>query len=145
MIWGMAVRIGVTAGVVAGVLSGVPSTVYALLTRQDPLVATRAAGALLLPAETRSARLLAAAVPVHFGISVGWGVVLASVLPRRATVAWGALAGLGIAAVDLNLPGRRTARVRELAPGPQVADHLAFGIVVGAMVADLRRRPLSLR
>lgn len=131
-------RIGIRAGVVAGVVSGAPSTVHALVTRRDPLAATRAAGALLLPRETRSVPLLLAAVPVHFGISLGWGIVLARVLPRRATVAWGALAGLAIAALDLNVPGARTAAVRELVTWPQVADHVAFGAVAGAVVADLR-------
>ena len=126
-------------------LSGAPSTLHALVTRQDPLAATRAAGALLLPREERTGPLLAAAVPVHFGLSVGWSLVLARVLPRRATVGWGALAGLGIAALDLNLPGLRTARVRELATAPQVADHLAFGIIAGAAIAELRRRALSKR
>jgi hypothetical protein len=135
--------IGIRAGAVAAVLSGAPSTAHALATRQDPLAATRAAGALLLPHETRAGRLLVAAVPVHCAISLGWGVVLAAVLPRRNTVVWGALAGLGIAALDLHVPGERTAAVRELAPGPQVADHLAYGVIVGAVVA--RRRALRLR
>jgi hypothetical protein len=139
------VGIGVRAGFVAAVLSGAPSTVHALVTRQDPLAATRAVGAMLLPRERRSGWLLAAAVPVHFGISLGWGVVLAAVLPRRATVTWGAAAGLAIAALDLGVPGERTARVRDLPLGPQVADHVAFGALTAAVVADLRRRPLSLR
>ncbi len=136
--------IGVRAGVVAGLVSGAPSTVYALVTGEDPLSATRAAGALLLPGEVRSGRLVGAALPVHAGISLGWGVVLAAVLPRRATVAWGVLAGLAIGALDLNLPGRRTARVRALATAPQVADHVAYGAVAAAVIAHLRRRPLSL-
>ena len=126
---------GIRAGLVAAVLSGAPSTVHALVTRQDPLAATRAAGAMLLPRETRTGPLLAAAVPVHLALSLGWGVVLARVLPRRRTVAWGALAGLAIAAVDLNVPGSRTAKVRELATWPQVADHVAFGITVGAVLS----------
>jgi hypothetical protein len=137
------VRIGVRAGLVAAVLSGAPSTAHALATRQDPLAATRAAGALLLPRETRTGRLLAAAVPVHVAISLGWGVVLAALLPRRRTALWGALAGLGIAALDLHVPGERTAAVRELELWPQVADHLAYGVVVGVVVA--RRRALRLR
>ncbi|MGI5143792.1 MULTISPECIES: hypothetical protein [unclassified Streptomyces] len=128
-------RTGMRAGIVAGVLSGVPSTVHALATRRDPLAATRAAGSLLLPDEARSARLLAAAIPVHFGLSVGWGVALAAVLPRRATTAWGALAGLAIAALDLSVPGRRTARIRALPRWPQVADHLAYGVIAAAAVA----------
>jgi hypothetical protein len=137
------VRIGVRAGLVAAVLSGAPSTAHALATRQDPLAATRAAGALLLPRETRAGRLIAAAVPVHVAISLGWGVVLAALLPRRRTALWGALAGLGIAALDLHVPGERTAAVRELELWPQVADHLAYGVVVGVVVA--RRRALRLR
>ncbi|MGH3760170.1 hypothetical protein [Actinophytocola sp.] len=137
------IGIGVRAGLVAAVLSGAPSTVHALLTGRDPLAATRAAGALLLPHETRSGRLLAAAVPVHCGISLGWGVVLARLLPRRGTVGWGAIAGLAIAVVDLRVPGERTARVRELARWPQVADHVAFGVVAGVVVAQLRGRSLS--
>lgn len=139
------IGIGVRAGLVAAVLSGAPSTVHALATRRDPLEASRAAGALLLPHETRTGRLLAAAVPVHLALSLGWATILAAVLPRRRTAAWGALAGLGIAALDLNVPGERTAPVRLLPVKPQVADHLAFGIVAGAAVARLRRRALSLR
>lgn len=135
---GAVIRTGIGAGLVAGVLSGAPSTAYALLTGRDPLAATRAAGALLVPDEVRTSRLLAAAVPVHFGISAGWGLVLAAVLPRRATVWWGAVAGLAIAAVDLRLPGRRTRPVRALAIGPQVADHLAFGAIVGIVIRARR-------
>jgi hypothetical protein len=127
------VGVGVRAGLVAAVVSGVPSTLHALLAGRDPLEATRAAGAMLLPRERRTGPLLAAAVPVHLALSLGWGVVLAGVLPRRRTVAWGALAGLAIAAVDLHVPGARTARVRQLATWPQVADHVAFGVTVGVM------------
>jgi len=93
---------------------------------------------LLLPRETRAGPLLLAAVPVHVAISLGWGVVLAALLPRRFTVLWGAVAGGGIAALDLNLPGERTLAVRELQTGPQVVDHLAYGVVVGVVVARLR-------
>lgn len=125
------VRDGIVAGGVAGAVSGAPSTLHALLTRTGPLAATEAAGALLLPDEQRRARLLVAAVPVHAGLSLGWGVVLAHVLPRRATTFWGAVAGLVIAGLSLRLPGRRVARVRALPVLPQVADHLAYGAAVG--------------
>ncbi|MEV6058165.1 hypothetical protein [Streptomyces sp. NPDC052107] len=134
---------GVRAGIVAGVLSGVPSTLHALATRRDPLAATRAAGSLLLPDEARSARLLAAAIPVHLGLSVGWGVALAAVLPRRATTAWGALAGLAIAALDFSVPGRRTAQIRALPRWPQVADHLTYGVIAAAAVATAHTEDLQ--
>lgn len=137
------IRIGLAAGLVAAALSGIPSTLHALLTKADPLAASRAAGNLLLPRETRSGPLLIAAVPVHLSLSLGWGVVLAAVLPRRATVTWGALAGLAIAALDLNVPGERTAAVRALRTWPQIADHVAFGVIAGAVIAA--RRPLRIR
>jgi hypothetical protein len=135
-------RGGVRAGVVGGVVGGVPSTVWALVGRGDPLGAAVAAGRLLLPGERRRGVLLIAALPVHFGISAAWGVVLARVLPGRRTVWWGVVAGLVIAAVDLRVPGRRAEAVRELSVLPQVVDHLVYGGVVGIY---LRRRALRLR
>jgi hypothetical protein len=135
------VRDGLAAGAVGAVLSGAPSTLHALATRADPLDATLAAGAMLLPGERHGMRLVAAAVPVHVAVSLGWGEVLAATLPRRHTVAWGAIAGLGIAALDLGVIARRWfPRVRALPQAPQVADHLAYGALVGAVLAVRRRR-----
>jgi hypothetical protein len=125
---------GVLAGAVAAVLSGIPSTVHAVVTGRDPLEATLAAGSLLLPEETRPERLLAAAVPVHLALSLGWGVVLARVLPRRPSLFAGAAAGLAIAALDLGVAGRRVPRVRALPLGGQLADHAVYGIVVAAVL-----------
>jgi hypothetical protein len=123
-------------------VSGVPSTLIALVTREDPLAAALAAGKVLLPDERRFLPLAVAALPVHFGVSVFWGSVLAWVLPARGTVFWGAVGGVVIAALDLRLPGRRVAAVRALPVFPQVLDHVAFGAVVGVY---LRRRALRLR
>jgi hypothetical protein len=53
----------------------------------------------------------------------------------------GAAAGLAIAAVDLGLFGRHVAAISDLAPGPQVLDHLVFGAVVGSVVASRRSAP----
>lgn len=130
-------RDGLAAGAIAAVVSGIPSTAHALATGRDPLEATVAAGSLVLPRERRRTRLLLAAAPVHLVISLGWGVVLARLLPRRAAVRTGAGAGLAIAAVDLGLLGRRFRRIRALPVAPQVADHVAYGITVAAV---LRRR-----
>jgi hypothetical protein len=120
------------AGAVAAVVSGAPSTAHALATGRDPLEATLAAGSLLLPRETRRVPLLAAAVPVHLALSLGWAVVLerAGVRSTRA----GAGAGLAVAALDLGLVGRRFPRVRALPLWPQVADHVAYGAVVGSLL-----------
>jgi hypothetical protein len=127
-------RDGVLAGAVAAVVSGIPSTVHAVVTGRDPLEATLAAGSVLLPEETRPERLLAAAVPVHLALSLGWGVVLARVLPRRPSLVAGAAAGLAIAALDLGVVGRRFSRVRALPLAGQLADHAAFGAVVAAVL-----------
>jgi hypothetical protein len=129
---------GVVAGAVAGAVSGAPSTLAALATGRDPLEATLAAGSVLLPRERRAGPLLAAAVPVHLGISLGWGMVLALTLSRSKTAAWGCAAGAAIAALDLGVVGRHHAPIGALPLGPQVADHLAYGLVVGCVVA--RRR-----
>jgi hypothetical protein len=116
----------------AAALSGIPSTVHALATGRDPFEATRAAGTILLPLETRPQRLLAAAVPVHLGISLAWTVVL-----DRAGVRGpfrGAVAGLAIAAFDLGVAARRFPRIRQLPLGPQLADHAAFGAIAARLL-----------
>jgi hypothetical protein len=128
----------VVAGAVAALPSGLPSTLHALLTGRDPLEATAAAGTLLLPREGRTPVLVAAAVPVHLALSLGWGVVLARTL-RRPTVARGVAARLAIAALDLGIVGRRFPRIRALPLLPQLADHAAYGAVAAAVLR--RRRP----
>lgn len=123
----------------AAILSGLPSTLHALAVGRDPFEATAAAGSLLLPHEDRPDRLLLAAIPVHLGLSVAWSLVLALVLPRRHPVVEGTVAGLAIAALDLGVVGRRFPRIRDLETLPQIADHLAFGVIVAARLA--RHRP----
>ena len=116
----------------AAVLSAAPSTVHALATGRDPLEATSAAGTVLLPGETRRPRLLAAAVPLHLALSLGWTVVLDRAGVRGA--ARGAAAGLAIAALDLGVAARLFPRVSALPLLPQLADHAAFGAVAGRLL-----------
>ena len=134
---------GIAAGAVAAVLSGIPSTVIAVARGDDPLESTEAAGSIVVSNESGKLLRLAAAVPVHVALSVGWGVVLSALLPRRATIAWGAAAGLCIAALDLGVIGRRFARISALPLAPQIADHAAFGVVVGAVLRRRRTRRLA--
>ena len=115
-----------------------PSTAHALLTGASPLEATLAAGTLVLPRETRPGPLLLAAAPAHVAISLGWGVALSLGLPRRAPLATGAVAGLAIAALDLGVVVRRYPRIRALPLWPQVADHVAYGAVVGVVLGHRR-------
>ena len=117
----------------AAVLSGLPSTAHALATGRDPLESAYAAGTILLPGERRRRRLLAAAVPVHLALSLGWTLALERAGVRGARR--GALAGLAIAALDLGVAGRRVPRVRALPLLPQLADHVAFGAIACALLA----------
>lgn len=126
------------AGLVAAALSGVPSTAWALARRRSVLEGALAAGSIVLPGEERPVPLLAAAVPVHLALSLGWAAVLARVLPRGRELPWAPAAGLAIAGLDLGLIGRRLPRIRALAPVPQVADHLAYALAVAAVLRARR-------
>jgi hypothetical protein len=133
-------RVGLWAGAVAAVLSGAPSTMHALARGRSPFDALQAAGTLVIAEDAPPCARAAAGVAAHSAISLGWGVVLAAVLPRRRTVVWGVLAGLAIAGLDLGVLGRRWPRIRALPTAPQVADHVAFGALVGAVVSRAGRR-----
>lgn len=116
----------------AAALSGAPSTLHALATGRDPLAATAAAGSILLPRETSRARLVAAAVPVHLALSLGWTLAFDRAGVRTARA--GALAGLAIAALDLGVAGRRFPHVRALPLLPQLADHALFGALAARLL-----------
>ncbi len=127
------------AGLVAAVVSGAPSTLIALARGDDVLDGARAAGTLLLPRERRTVPLLAAAVPVHLALSLGWAAVLDRALPRGSEVLGGLAGGLAIAALDLGVIGRRLPAIRTLPQPRQWADHAAYGLAVGATLARCRR------
>ena len=129
----MPIRDAIAAGAWAAALSGAPSTVHALVRRRDPLEATKAAGSILLPRETRTPRLVAAALPVHLVLSFGWALVLERLGLRGA--GRGAAAGLAIAAIDLGLVGRYVASIGALPAAPQLADHVLYGTIVGFVLA----------
>jgi hypothetical protein len=136
--WLPRVSDGLVAGAVAWGPSGIPSTLHALCTGRDVLATVRAAGSILAPPGAGPASVLASAVAAHTAISLGWGAVMGAVLPRRGAVAWGAAAGLAVAALDLGVVARRVPRlepIRCLPLGPQIADHVAFGAIVGAVLA----------
>jgi hypothetical protein len=127
------------AGLIAAAVSGAPSTAITLARGESVLESGVAAGSLLVGTSAPAPVALAAAVPVHLALSVGWAAVLAAVVPRGREVAGGALGGLAIAALDLELVGRRFPLIRALPQRRQWADHLAYGVTVGTVLA-LRRR-----
>jgi hypothetical protein len=132
------VRDGIAAGLVAAAVSGVPSTLIALARGDDLLEGGRAAGTLLLPRATGTLPLLAAAVPVHLALSVGWALALERVLPRGREPLTGLAAGLAIAALDLGVIGRRLPPIRALPQPRQWLDHAAFGVAVGVALGHRR-------
>ena len=93
---------------------------------------------MVLPRERRTAVLVVAAVPVHLALSLGWAGVMAAALPRHAEPAWGVVAGLAIAALDLAVIGRRIPAIRALPQGRQWADHAAYGVGVGLVLRARR-------
>ncbi|MGH2602712.1 MAG: hypothetical protein ACRDJ9_25425 [Dehalococcoidia bacterium] len=124
----------VLAGATAALMSGLPSTAYALCTGGDSLAATRAAGT-LVPLCGGQRGMLAGAV-THLAVSAGWTLVLSAVNRRcRLGMAGGLGAGALIATIDLEILGRRYPAIRALPRAPQWLDHLAFGVIVGAMLS----------
>jgi hypothetical protein len=128
------------AGLAGAACSAIPSTLWTLVRGEDVLDGGRAAGAILLPGERRTPVLLAAAVPVHLALSLGWAAAMASTLPRGAEPAWGVAGALAIAALDLAVIGRRLPAIRALPQGRQWADHVAYGLTVGLVLRARRAR-----
>ena len=122
---------GLVAGTVAAVWSGIPSTVHALVTRRNVMDTVRAAGSIAVPNGSGAAQIAASPL-VHAVMSLGWGVALSFVLPRRQAALWGAVAGLAIGALDLGIVAKRKfPQIAALPQWPQYADHAAYGAVVG--------------
>src|SRR3954447_26766066 len=126
------------AGATAAVLSGAPSTTVTVLRRERVLEAALAAGSILLPAERRTLPLLAADLAVHLTLSVGWRAFLRGAVPAGRELEGATIGALAIAALDLKLIGRAFPRIRALPQGRQWADHVAYGLAVGAVLRTRR-------
>lgn len=129
----------VLAGAIAAVASGVPSTAWALLTGTDVLEATRAAGTLLPRRRTRPS-VVGGAV-AHLVISSVWTTAFALAARRwRLSAPRGAAAALGIAALDLEVIGRRYPAIAALPRRAHWTDHVVFGAVLGGVLNRGRGR-----
>jgi hypothetical protein len=127
----------VIAGAAAATFSGLPSTLHALATGGDLLQATRAA-ATLVPGR----RGVVAGAVVHVVVSAGWTAALAAVDRRhRLGLLGGGAAGMLIAAFDLEVAGRANPAIRSLPRLPQWLDHVAFGVIVGALLRPCEGAP----
>jgi hypothetical protein len=128
----------ITAGLVGAAASGIPSTAWSLACGDDVLEGGRAAGAMILPNERSTPKLLAAGGIAHVAISLAWAAVLTAVLPRGREPSAGVVAGLAIAALDLGVIGRRIPAIRALPQARQWADHAAYGLAVGLVLRARR-------
>jgi hypothetical protein len=78
-------------------------------------------------------------VIVHIGVSAAWTAAFGLAARRwRFGVVRGAIGGLGIASLDLLIIGRRFPFVAALPQGPQWADHVAFGAILGRALRPRR-------
>ena len=123
------------AGLWAAALSGVPSTLHALARGDDILASTEAVGAVLIPDRRKGWARVTVGGLAHVAISLFWARALERALrdndETAGAVVTGAACGAGIALVDLGLIARFLPTIRRLAIGPLLADHLAFGAIVG--------------
>lgn len=116
------------AGATAALVGGAPSMLHALWHQRSPFDIVRAAGTLV------GRPTVGAGVVVHAGVSAWWALLLCRVLPARGQALAGAAAGAAVAALDLGLAARWFPAVAALPRAPQVADHVAFGAVLGAVL-----------
>jgi hypothetical protein len=124
----------VKATVAAWALSGAPSTLLALARGDDVLGPSIAAGTLVPGRRDRPGLL--AGLAAHTAVSTVWAPLVATATRRRRhPVLLGAVAGVAIAALDLGVIAKRYPAVAALPQGPQWADHVAFGAVVGWVAA----------
>ena len=129
------------AGTAATVVSGIPSTLWAWVRGDDVTEAIRAAGAMLLPADSSFGALFAAAAVVHTAISFFWAAILVRALPRRRVILSALVAALVIGIIDLKLIAPVFfPEVAALPFLPQMADHAMWGAMLGAVLA-YRWRP----
>lgn len=130
---------GLLAGAVAWPLSALPSALQEVASGRSWAGSHRAAGNLLLDAGAPPERLLAVGALTRAAVALNWGVVMSRWLDRRHPVAHGAGAGLALFAFQYVGVGRRRPLVRALPAGAQLADHLVYGVAVGAVLARRRR------
>ena len=127
----------------ATLFSGLPSTVWALLTGSDPLEATWAAGAMLMPMGAGPRLLFASAALVHLTVSLLWALIFWALLPQRHVVLWSVVGSAVVAIVDLRLIAPLMFQsIVALEFWPQFADHLMWGTCLGIV---LHLHPLARR
>ena len=125
---------GLIAALFAGIFSGIPSTLYAFFSGGDIYKATLAAGSILIGPNASFESLIVSAVIVHSSLSIFWATLLSVILPKRFIFVWAIVAAAGIAILDLLIIGQMFPLIEALSFLPQLADHIAFGGIVGVVL-----------
>ena len=136
------VRTTLVAGGLAGLVGAIPSTVYLLVTGGDVFASVNAIAAMVAANELPVLHRVAVAAAVHFALSFFWTSVLVALIPRRAPVFGAIVASAIITFFDLKvIAPHYFAEVAALALVPQLADHLAWGATVGAVLHARQKSP----
>ncbi len=136
------VRTTLVAGGLAGLVGAIPSTVYLLVTGGDVFASVNAIAAMVAANELPVLHRVAVAAAVHFALSFFWASVLVALVPRRAPVFGALVASAIIAFLDLKvIAPHYFAEAAALAFVPQLADHLAWGATVGAVLRAHQKSP----
>jgi hypothetical protein len=121
----------VRAGLAAGVLSGAPSGLGWLLGHGDPFAATREIGRRALGRPS-----LSAGAAAHLALSIALAAPAAALRVGRRPLLAGPLYGAALYVLDLRVLAPRVWPEVLEHDGPlQLADHLAYGVVVALVLS----------
>ena len=120
---------------IAAFLSGIPSTALAYFTGKDMLEATRAAGEMLVAADSSPLQLAMAATAVHGSLTIFWGSVLTLYVPRKHAISCSCIAMILVGIFNLCVVAPRFfPSVAALQFWPQMMDHANLGLCYGIVL-----------
>jgi hypothetical protein len=135
------IKTTVGAALLAGLVGAVPSTLHAIASGGNWLESIDAIAAVANAENLSFGWRVSVATAIHFVISFVWAAVLIAILPRRQTLLWASAAGAAVAVVDLLLLAPILfPEVAALSFWPQLADHIVWGVAVGAVRARAVKR-----
>jgi hypothetical protein len=138
------IRTNARAAILAGFAGGIPSTLYAIASGGDWLESMNAVAAIVNAENPSIVWRVSVAAAIHFTISFVFASTLLAILPHRRTLLWASACGAVIAVIDLLLLA--PILFHEIAAPsfwPQLADHVVWGVVVGAFAARADKKTLS--
>ncbi|MCK5405944.1 MAG: hypothetical protein KAJ37_00760 [Candidatus Krumholzibacteria bacterium] len=120
----------------AGLVGGFPSTLHAIASGGNWLESINAIAAIANAEGLSFGWRVSVAAAIHFTISFVWASALIAILPQRRTLLWASAAGAVVAVVDLLiLAPVLIPEIAALPFWPQLADHVVWGVTVGAFAA----------